>query len=324
MLNHSIILPSAFKIASEKDFSGVYEIEGLSPGYGHTLGNSLRRVILSSLPGNAVTSVKIDGVSHEFSTIEGVKEDVITILLNLKRVHFGMMGDEPQEVELHVKGPKKVTAADIKTPGQISVLNPDQFIAEITKPKTKLDVIIRVERGLGYIPKERLHREKTEVGTIALDATFTPIRRVNYEVENMRVGDRTDCNRLRISIETDGTITPKEVLESALTITIEQLESILGLEKKAGQEVAAPEEEKQPVRGDEKDSPEEDWEFLKTRVDTLDFSARTANALAKANIRTVGGLSRKSEKDLLDLEGLGEKGLKEIKRTLSNFGVTLK
>ncbi|MDD2935294.1 MAG: DNA-directed RNA polymerase subunit alpha C-terminal domain-containing protein, partial [Candidatus Pacebacteria bacterium] len=177
-----------------------------------------------------------------------------------------------------------------------------------------------VVKGLGYIPKEELHKDKVEIGSIALDAYFTPIRRVSYEVENMRVGDRTDFNRLRIFIETDGMITAKEALENSIDIMIKQLKAIVGFKE---EDVV---EEKQEMGAEDKEESKdsEDTEFLKTRVETLDLSARTMNALDSANIRTVGGLARKKEEDLLAIDGLGSKGLQEIKRALSNFGITLK
>lgn len=321
MLDYTIILPSKPKAVSEDGLRGTYEIDNLYPGYGHTLGNSLRRIILSSLPGTAITSVKIDGVQHEFSTIDGIKEDVITLILNIKKVRFKMNVDEPQEITLRVSGLKKVTAADIKVTGQVEVLNKEQYIAEVTNKKTSLDVTIRLERGLGYVPKEVLQKEKVEVGTIVLDAVFTPIRRVNYEVENMRVGDRTDYNKLRIFIETDGTLSPREALEKSVDVMIKQLKAIVGFQEPVEEILSAAGEE-----GAGKDADKEgvDKDFLKTRIDTLGFSTRTANALSGANIRTVGGLIRKSPGDLLNVDGLGDKGIQEIKRMLGNFGVTLK
>jgi len=320
MPEYNIILPSQPKIVSEDGFSGVYEIDGLYPGYGHTLGNSLRRIILSSLPGAAITSVKIDGVEHEFSTKEGVKEDIITVLLNLKKVRFALTTDETQTVSLSVKGAKKVTAADIKVSGQVEVLNKDQHIATVTDKNTRLDIEMTVAKGLGYVSKDVLQKEKVDIGTISLDATFTPIRRVNYEVEGMRVGERTDYNRLSMSIETDGTLTPREALEESITIMIKQLKAIVGFkEEEEVEEVAEVIEE---VEVEEKEGI--DTEVLKTRIDTLDLSTRTLNALTDANIRTVGGLARKKEDDILALDGLGQKGVQEIKRALSNFGIVLK
>lgn len=320
MSDYNVALPSKPRIVSEKEFGGVYEIDGLYPGYGHTLGNSLRRIILSSLPGAAITSVKIEGIQHEFSTIEGVKEDVITILLNLKRVRIKMLTEEPQQLTIDVKGPKTVTAADIKAPGQVEVLNPEQHIAEVTG-KAQFTIEMTVERGLGYVSKEILQKDRVEIGVIALDAIFTPIRRVNYEVENMRVGDRTDFNRLRIFVETDGTISAKEALEKAIEIMINQLKAIVGFKE---EEIELPEESPIELPVAEEEKKEIDAEFLKTRIDDLELSARTANALDGANIRTVGGLVRKREEDILAIEGIGQKGLQEIKRALSNFGVTLK
>ncbi|MEX0917469.1 MAG: DNA-directed RNA polymerase subunit alpha [Candidatus Paceibacterota bacterium] len=317
-MEYNVTLPSKPRIVKEEEFSGVYEIDGLYPGYGHTLGNSLRRIILSSLPGAAITSVKIDGVGHEFSTIEGVKEDVITLLLNLKRVRFQMLSEEPQTIPLKVKGPKNITAADIEAGGSLKVLNPEQPIAEVTG-KTDIDIEMRVEKGLGYVPREVHQEERLDAGSIALDAAFTPIRRVNYEVENMRVGDRTDFNRLRIIIETDGTLTPREALERSIETMIHQLKAVIGFKEEESVKVEEKEDKK-----DESVEPQDDTEFLKTRIETLDLSSRTVNALATGGIRTVGGLVRKREEDLLGIEGLGTKGLQEIKRALSNFGVTLK
>lgn len=321
MLDHTIILPSKPRIVSEDAFKGVYEIDGLYPGYGHTLGNSLRRIILSSLPGAAITSVKIDGVSHEFSTIEGVKEDVIMILLNLKKVRFKVTTDEPLRATISVKGVKSVTAGDIKVPGQVEVLNPDLHIADVTGKGKEFSVELVIERGLGYVPKEVHQKEKVEIGTIALDAIFTPIRRVNYEVENMRVGDRTDHNRLRVFVETDGTLTPREALEKSIAIMIAQLKSIVGFVA----DDDAPSHDDAPVSSAKKSAASDlDQEFLKTRIETLDLSTRTANALAAANIRTIGGLARKKEEDLLEIDGLGEKGIEEIKRLLGGHGISLK
>jgi DNA-directed RNA polymerase subunit alpha len=320
MSDYNVALPSKPRVVSEKDFSGVFEIDGFYPGYGHTLGNSIRRIILSSLPGAAITSVKIDGIEHEFSTIEGVKEDVITILLNLKRVRIQMLTDEPQQMSIDISGKKTITAADIKIPGQVKILNPEQHIAEVTGSHAKISMEMTVERGLGYVAKEALQKERVEIGVISLDAVFTPIRRVNYEVENMRVGDRTDFNRLRIFIETDGTITPKESLEKSIEIMINQLKAIVGFKE---EEIELPEEPKEAEPAVE-EKKEIDSEFLKTRIEDLDLSSRTTNSLEGANIRTVGGLVRKREEDILSIEGIGQKGLQEIKRALSNFGVTLK
>lgn len=324
-MEYTVALPSKPRVVSEEDFSGIYEIDGLYPGYGHTLGNSLRRIILSSLPGAAIVSAKIENVAHEFSTLPHMKEDIITVLLNLKKVRLQMLTDEPQTLTLVVKGQKKVSAKDIEAPGQVSVLNPEQHIAELTHKDAVLEAELRIEKGLGYVSKEALQKEKVDIGTIALDAAFTPIRRVNYEVENMRVGDRTDFNRLRISIETDGTLLPREAIERAIETMIHQLKAIVGFKE---EEIEMPEpetaEEITSAVKETKAKEIDDTELLKTRIESLDLSARMINALTEANIRTIGGLVRKKEEDILAIEGIGQKGLQEIKGVLREFGVSLR
>ncbi len=230
MPDFNIILPSKPVIVKEDDIKGIYEIEGLYPGYGHTLGNSLRRIILSSVPGFAVTAVKIEGVSHEFSTIDGVKEDVIAIILNLKKIRFRVSGDDLQTLSLTISGPQKITAGDLKISGGIEVINKDLYLMELTD-KVNIKMDLTLEKGLGYLPKEVLQKDKVDIGMIALDAIFTPIRRVSYEVEQMRVGNRTDYNRLRIAIETNGDISPREALEKSITIMINQLKAIIGVKE---------------------------------------------------------------------------------------------
>lgn len=326
MLDHTIKLPSKPRIVNEDGNRGTYEIDGLYPGYGHTLGNSLRRIILSSLPGAAITSVKIDGVSHEFSVIDGVREDVINIILNLRQVRFQLHTDEPQTVTLSIKGPKQVTAGDIKVSGQVSISNTDQHIAEITDKNTSLSIEMTVEKGLGFVPSEQHQKTKVDIGTIILDASFTPIRRVSYEVENMRVDDNTNYNRLRIIIETDGTITPREALESSIITMIRQLESIVEFKQVVEAKEEAPivvEEDEAIEKVDEKESLEM-ADIMKTRIDSIGLSTRTLNSLTSANIRTLGGIARKHSDDLLEIEGMGEKGIQEIKKVLANFGITLK
>jgi len=327
-MDYNVALPSKPRVVKEEHNSGLFEIDGLFPGYGHTLGNSLRRIILSSLTGAAITQVKIDGVPHEFSTIDGVMEDVITIILNLKRVRFSMTGNEPQALTLSVKGEKGVTAGDIKTTGQVEVLNPEQHIATLTSKNAELSIEILVEKGLGYSPREAREEGKAEIGTIRLDATFTPIRRVNYEVENMRVGDRTDFNRLRIFIETDGAMTPREALERSVEIMIHQLKAVVGFKDLQEEEVTdvetADDATSVGAPRAEKQKEQIDSDVLKTRIESIKLSSRTINALTNANIRTVGGLARKKEEDILAIEGLGLKGLQEIKRALSEFGITLR
>ena len=319
MLETNVTLPSKPRVVSEEGLRGVFEIDNLYPGYGHTLGNSLRRIILSSLPGAAITQVKIEGAEHEFSTLEGVREDVITILLNLRRVRLTLHGDEPMTIKLKKSGAGMVTAADLIVPSQVEVLNGEQHIAEVTAKGTNFEMEILVEKGLGYVPREIHQKDKVEIGTIALDAVFTPIRRANYEVENMRVGDRTDYNRLRISIETDGTFTPRVALEKAIEIMVHQLKSIIGFQEEyvsssTPAAVAAVAEEV---------ATEPNPDVLKTRIETLDLSARTGQALEEASIRTVGGLVRKKKDDILALDGIGPKGLEEVSALLQKLGLSL-
>lgn len=319
MLETNVALPSKPRVVKEEDFRGIYEIDGLYPGYGHTLGNSLRRIILSSLPGAAITHVKIDGVKHEFDTIAGVREDVITMLLNIKRIRLVSHTSEPIIISLKKSGPGVITAGDIEVPSQVEILSPEQQICEITAKSTTLEMEMTVEQGLGYIAREVHQKEKVEIGTIALDAVFTPIRRANYEVENMRVGDRTDYNRLRVVIETDGTLTPREALENSIEIMIHQLKAVIGF-----QEPVAIEDTEVVAEVDaESEEPEIDPDVLKTRIETLDLSARTLAALEEANIRTVGGLVRKKKDDILALDGIGPKGVDEVVDLLKKMGTSL-
>ncbi len=327
MPEYKIIMPSKPRVVLEEGNKGVFEIDGLSPGYGHTLGNSLRRIILSSLPGASITAIKIDGVSHEFQTMSGIKEDVIVMILNLKKARFKMLSDEPQTVTLSIKGPKEVFVSDIKTGGQVEILNPELHIAEVTG-KVNLNIEMKIEKGFGFIPKELFQKEKVDVGTIAVDAIFTPIRRVSYEVENMRVGDKTNHNRLRIAIETDGTLTAREALSHSIEIMITQLKAIVDF-KEPEEEVKISKKSKEDEKDEEKDEKDDkkggDFaDVLKTRTDSLDLSTRTLNALTGANIRTLGGLARKKREDLLEVEGIGEKGITEIKKVLNKFGLNLK
>jgi len=311
-MEYHITLPSKPRIVSEEGVQGMYEIDSLYPGYGHTLGNSLRRIILSSLPGAAVTQVRIEGVTHEFATLEGMRETVMELLLNLKRVHFVLHGDEPQTISLKVSGTKEVTAEDFKLPSQVEISNLDQHIADLSG-KGSLELEATIERGLGYIPREILTKEKVDIGTIALDATFAPIRRVNYEVENMRVGDRTDFNRLRILIETNGTISPRLALEQSIEIMIHQLKAVIGFQE--------------PSRESEEATAEESGEGTdasKIKVADLNLSARITSALEDAGIKSAAGLMRKTSEALLELDGIGEKAVEEIREALASHGLTLK
>lgn len=313
-MEYHITLPSKPRVVSEEGMQGTYEIDSLYPGYGHTLGNSLRRIILSSLSGAAVTTVKIEGVQHEFATIEGVRESVMEVLLNLKRVHFVLHGDEPQTVKLSVKGPKAVTAADFEMPSQVSIANKDQHIADISG-KVAFELEATIERGLGYVPREQLTKEKVDIGTIALDATFTPIRRVNYEVENMRVGDRTDFNRLKILIETNGTLSPREALEKSIEIMIHQLKAVVGFQEESSDASSMESDSATPVVG--KDP-------AKMKIEDMGLSTRTASALTDGGVKTVAGLTKKTAEALQELDGIGGKAIEEITEALDKLGLSLK
>ena len=316
-MEYHITLPSKPRIVSEEDTQGVYEIDSLYPGYGHTLGNSLRRIILSSLPGAAITQVKIEGVPHEFATIDGVRETVMEMLLNLKRVHFVLHGDEPQTISLSAKGTTEITAKNFTLPSQVEIKNPEQHIADLSG-KASLELEATIERGLGYVPREVLTRDKVDIGVIALDATFTPIRRVNYEVENMRVGNRTDFNRLRVLVETNGTIAPREALEQSIETMIHQLKAIIGFQENGsinnnGSISSVEANDTLPGAG-----------ATKVKIIDLDLPARVVSALEGAGIKSAAGLARKTASALKEIDGIGEKAVEEIAHALAGFGLTLK
>jgi len=317
MHSQNINLPSKPKIIKEEENKGVYEIDGLYPGYGYTLGNSIRRIIISSIPGVAITSISIEGVKHEFSSIEGIKEDVISIILNLKAVHFKIHNDEAQKISLKIKGPKVVTAGDIEASSSVEIINKDAYICEITG-KNSLNIEMTLEKGIGYISKEQVEKERTAIGDIALDASFTPVKRASYEVENMRVGDRTDHNRLRLSIETDGSITPKEVLEYSIFTMITQLQAVVGFKEAVSVNNDMYSDNMLEEKVDLEDSP------TKIKIEELEFSTRTENALLAGGIKTLSGLLKKSELDLKNLGGLGDKAIEEIKELLEGKGLSLK
>jgi len=312
-----IPLPLPPKVIQKKKNQAVFEVEGLYPGYGVTIGNALRRVLLSSLQGAAVTEVKIKGVPHEFSTIPGVLEDTIMILLNVKNLRFKIFEGESQKVQLKVKGENEVKGSDFECPTQVKLVNPDLHIATITDKKTELEMELLVEKGIGYVPRDQIKIKKAEIGAVAVDAIFTPIRNVNFQVENMRVGDRTDFDKLSLEIETDGTITPEEAFFEACDILIKHFNIIF--EGKAGEE----KKEKPGGQPSEK-VPEGEEDVTKLVVEDLKLTGRTVNALLNNGIKTVGGIVKKSEKSLSELEGMGDKAISEIKRKLKKLGLELK
>ena len=224
----------SIKKISETETNGVFEIDGLYTGYGITLGNSLRRVLLSSLPGVAITQVKIKGVNHEFSTVPGVLEDVVEIILNLKKVRFKMFTEEPQVLTLKSKGEGVVKASEIKTNAQVELVNPDALIATISEKNADLDIELTVEKGLGYVPSETRRNQKMGVGVIPIDAIFTPVIAMNFSVDNMRVEDKTDYNKLTISIQTDGSIAPSAAIKKASEILESHFKEVAKVEIKEG------------------------------------------------------------------------------------------
>ncbi len=320
-----VSLPQKPKYTPIDEFSGKFDISGCYPGYGATLGNALRRVLLSSLEGAAINAVKIKGVSHEFSTIEGVKEDVVQIILNLKKIRFKMHSDEPVKVTLKVKGEGVVTASDIKCPSSVEVVSKDQAIATITDKKVELEMELEVSKGLGYVPIEQQEREEKEIGVIVIDAVYTPIRRVNYEVENARVGKRTDYNKITLEIVTDGSITPEEAFAKAVSILVEQFSALIGIEVAKEEVVKEVKEDVKVAEVEEVASQEEAIDPLKIKIEELKpLSTRTLNVLEAGNIKKVKDIVKNSDEDILALEGMGEKGLKEIKKAIGEFGLTLK
>ncbi|KKP32885.1 MAG: DNA-directed RNA polymerase subunit alpha [Candidatus Staskawiczbacteria bacterium RIFOXYB2_FULL_32_9] len=312
-----ISFPLAPKIIQRGKNKTVFEVEALYPGYGVTVGNSLRRVLLTSLPGVAVTEARIKGSSHEFSAMPGILEDMIMVTLNLKKLRFKIFEGESQKVSLKVKGEREVKGSDFEKSPLIELANPEMHIATITDKKTEFEVEITIEKGIGYEPKDQRKGKKMDIGTIALDAIYTPIKNVNFQVENMRVGDRTDFDKLSIEIETDGTMTPEEAFFDACEILLKHFNIILGSKK--------PQDARISLQNSE-DVKEvlEDSDVNKTAVEDLKFSTRTINALTANSIKTVGGIMKKSEKSLSELEGMGEKAITEIKKKLKKLGLELK
>lgn len=220
----------SIKKVSEKDNVGLFHIEGLYTGYGTTLGNALRRVLLSSLPGAAVTQIKIKGIDHEFSALPGMMEDVVEFSLNLKKVRFHFFADEPQVLRLHVKKEGPVTAGDIESTTFVQVINTDEYLATLSKKTAELDMELTIEKGLGYVPAESRKLERLPIGTIVLDSIFSPVTRVSFSVENMRVGDQTDYNRLIVEVQTDGSITPSDAFHKSVNILKDHFEKISDIE----------------------------------------------------------------------------------------------
>ncbi len=293
---------------------GKFICEPLERGYGVTLGNALRRILISSIQGPAITSIKIDGVLHEFSTIPGVKEDVTEIILNIKGVELTMHTYEPQELRISAAGECDVKAGDIITGHQVEVVNPDHHIVTLSAGDAKIEIAMTAEMGRGYEPVERRGDIQSTIGVIPIDALFSPIRKVNYTVTNARVGRRTDFEKLTLEIWTNGTVNPEDALAYAAKILKQQLTVFINFDEAQFEEVPEVEEKKE-IGGTE--------EVLFTTIDDLDLSARSQNCLRKANIDYVGDLIQKTEEDLLNLENFGKRSLVEIKEILTELGLNL-
>ncbi|PIP17210.1 MAG: DNA-directed RNA polymerase subunit alpha [Candidatus Portnoybacteria bacterium CG23_combo_of_CG06-09_8_20_14_all_37_13] len=320
-MNQKIALPLKPKIIEQKNHQALFEIAPCHPGYGITIGNSLRRVLLSSLGGAAITSIKVAGVNHEFSTIPHVMEDVVEIMLNIKQLRLKLYSDEPVKIFLKAQGEGAIKAKDIKATSSVEIINKDLHIATLTDKKANLEIEMLVENGLGYLPAEQQAKDKSEIGLISLDAIFTPIRRVNFTVENMRVGKRTDFDRLILDIETDGTVSPKEALVSAAQLLVKHFKIFTKIE--VVKKTKIKKQEKVVKKTKPKTKPEKN-SLQEILVDDLKISSRTITVLRENRIKSVANLAKKSEEQLLEIGGMGEKSVKEIKRELGKLGIILK
>jgi DNA-directed RNA polymerase subunit alpha len=295
---------------------GVFVIEPLDRGFGYTFGNSLRRVLLSSLEGAAVTSVKIEGVAHEFTTLKGVREDVTDIILNLKNLICRLHGDSPEiEVRLDKKGPGTVTAADIEAPADLEILNPELEVANVSD-KGRLEITLTIGRGRGYVPAELNRGPEHTIGVIPVDSIFSPVRRVSYEVEAARVGQRTDYDKLTLDVTTDGSLAPRDAIGQGAEILIRQLaiftdlDRIEGFGESAGEEIGV---EAPQAHGMEN-----------FPIEELELGVRSYNCLKRVGIETIGDLVTKSENELAAIPNFGKKSIEEVRETLQAHGLTLR
>ena len=300
--------PALANVEETGAHSASFVIEPLQAGYGNTLGNSLRRVLLSSVKGGAIVAFRLEGASHEFTTVEGIKEDVVDIMLNLKNVRVKVSGDEPVEVRIEKKGAGVITAADIKTTADVEVINPEQVIATVDDPKKSVVFDLVIDSGRGYQTIEDSSVKRLHSDMIALDAMFSPVLRVRYKVDSTRVGQETNLDKLQLNVETDGSISPREAFEEAAAILVNQYTALAG----------STTVEAAPALG--QDLADEGSE-LNTPIEELNLSARTANALINNEIRTVRDLVTLSEQDLRELKGFGSKALDEVKDKLAELDV---
>ena len=304
--------PRIEPVKTEENSYGKFIIEPLERGYGTTLGNSLRRILLSSLPGAAVTSIQIDGVLHEFSTVEGVVEDVATIILNVKKLALKIYSDDEKVIEIDVKGDAAVTAADITHDSDVEILNPDLHIATVGK-NGHLRMRMYAQRGRGYVPADRNKREDLPIGVIPIDSIYTPVSRVNFQVENTRVGQSSDYDKLTLDVWTDGSIGPQEAISLGARILTEHLNIFVGLTDEAQSvEIMVEKEEDQKEK------------VLEMTIEELDLSVRSYSCLKRAGINTVLELANKSEDEMMKVRNLGRKSLEEVKAKLTDLGLGLR
>lgn len=312
-MNKLIHNPTLSSVTDHDDYTATFVVEPLQSGYGMTLGNSLRRVLLSSIAGAAVTGFRIEGVSHEFTTIAGIKEDVVAIMQNLKVIRFRVFSDEPQTLTVAKKGKGIVKAKDIQLNADVEIVNPDQVICTIDDPKAGIQMELMVETGRGYRPLDETGSNKKASDIIIMDALFTPVLRVRYKVENTRVGQATDLDKLLITASTDGSITPREAFEEAAAILVNQYTALAGQTKV---ESGGPLTDSGSIPGtDDSEEPAE----LMTSIEDLNLSARTTNALVNNDIHTIKDLLSLSEAELRDLKGFGNKALDEVKEKMAEL-----
>lgn len=306
-----LIKPRGLEVERESltETYGRFYAKPLERGFGVTIGNSLRRILLSSLQGVAVTTVRIDGVMHEFSSLPDVQEDVTDIILNLKEVRFKMYADGPKTIIIDKKGPGAVTAADIQVDDTVEVLNPTQHIATLGK-EGRFKAELRLEFGKGYVPAESVRREELAAGVIPLDSFFSPVRKVNYTVSHARVGQRTDYDNLEMEVQTDGSVRPEDAVAYASKILKDQLSIFINFDESLEPEVTEPVIEK-----------EKNNENLYRTVDELELSVRSANCLQNAGIKYIGELVQKTEAEMLKTKNFGRKSLNEIKEILTEMGL---
>lgn len=313
-MSKTIHTPGVVKADDHSDNQVTFSVEPLHNGYGMTLGNSIRRVLLSSIAGAAVTAFRIEGASHEFTTLPGVKEDIVEITLNLKGIRFRVFSDEPQTLSLSKKGSGKIKAKDIKTTGDVEIVNPDHEIATLDGASASLNMDVVVEKGRGYRPVDESGSSKTVADMIAVDAIFSPVHRVRYKVENTRVGQMTDLDKLIITVETDGTITPRDAFEEASAILVNQYTALAGQTQVEQSPPLGSEEQSELAEGDTGESP-----ALMTSIEDLNLSARTTNALVNNDIHTLKDLFSLSDVELKELKGFGSKALDEVKEKMSEM-----